>query len=52
MRQLAETELERIEDWAQSEDAPRYPSMSYEDGIKYMCEFLRGDMSIDELLED
>ena len=56
MENLTEDQINEIQDWADEgqgsdRDYSRYPALSYEDGIRDMCQVLLGDMSVEELLE-
>ena len=56
MENLTEDQINKIQDWADEgqgsdRDYSRYPALSYEDGIRDMCQILLGDMSVQELLE-
>lgn len=51
---LTQSQLDQIADWAiegqgDEGDDSRYPSMSYEDGIRDMVSLLEGEMEVDEL---
>ena len=50
MKQLTEAQLDAIQDWVY-DNRCAYPAMSFADGVEALLDVLRGNSTVEELLE-
>lgn len=51
MIELTQEQLEAIQDWIYK-NTSAFPGMTYADGMQAMLDVLKGDLTIEELLEE
>lgn len=53
MTEPTQAELNQIMDWTSEaeETGSMYPGMTYEQGVRAMCDVLQGEMTVEELID-